>query len=232
MQRIVRGPNNLQKRKQASHKTLCWCSLKENYKFIEIKMTAQGKIKKIVKDRIYFNEFLTRTKTKLRSSRDDTVIALFVLQVAQLEYSLKHSIGIDNDTLGGVIKKWHEKFKNVDTTKIKDYRIKALFHSKYIASFKRCSYEINKLRNNLYHNLFRGTDSDHDLKEVLRQIKEHTEYRNISYEIDSEFDKNLGDLVSTTNYRSLVDENSIPKSWTLELLIEISKYYKNYGGIH
>lgn len=193
-------------------------------------MIEQGvknkRISKLIKDRIYFDKFLARIKGK--PSNDDRTLTLFVLQVAQLEYNLKRFIGKDDAFLGTVIKEWYEKVKNVDQTKIRDYRVKSLFHSKYIESFKKCSYEINKLRNNLYHNLFRGANDDHGLKEMLRRVKKRIENRTVSYQIDPEFYKNLRGLVKTTNYRSLIDGHSMPKSWTIELLIEASRYYKKF----
>lgn len=190
------------------------------------------KVEQLVKDRIYFDEFTDNIKQKIRFANDDTFIVLFVLQVARLEYNLKRFINEDNCVLGTAITKWEEKINKINKDKIKDYRIKSLFKPKYIESFKKCCTEINKLRNNLYHNLFRGKNNDGGLNDVLEKIKSRTEVNPVSYKNEPNFYKELsnekhGDLVKTTNYRGLVDINAVPKSWTLELLIEASKYYKN-----
>jgi len=194
-------------------------------------LPKRNKIKRMVRDHIYFDEFLDNAKQKIRLLNNDALITLFVLQIARLEYNLKRVIDKDDCGLGTAIVEWEKKISNVSKDEIKDYRTKALFDPTYIQSFKECCTEINKLRNNLYHNLFRGKNKDHGLNNVLEKIRSRTEINTIRYELEPDFYKKFnnethGDLVKTTNYRGLVDINTVPRSWTLELLIEVSEYYK------
>jgi hypothetical protein len=207
-------------------------------------MTASYKeLSSLMRNRIEFDRFKDRLKEKIRRSpTDELYIALFVLLIAELEFRLKAFLAhnyknhqrYSNYTLGGSIIEFKKAIESFDKNKLKDYRAKQLFKSRYYNSFlSRCK-KINTLRNNLYHNLFKEKQKGgKKLRDIIKEIRQRTEHHKISYIYDPDF--YADDLLYKSQHRyrsSIISKDQIPSRWTLELLVEISKIYlKNLMNI-
>jgi hypothetical protein len=86
-----------------------------------------------------------------------------------------------------------------------------------LKSFVNAVEDINRLRNDLYHNLYQEGKS---LKKILNEIKRRIEFANIKYYIEEGRDS----LVS----KSLISNGEIPNNWTIEMMIKIiSKLFED-----
>jgi hypothetical protein len=183
--------------------------------------SERGKIKKIIK----ILKELTQSENDAQI-KDALIISLFVLEVGIFEHYLKNLVYtllnklsdeeknkfkprdkfFNFTTLGGAKEIFKKNLKEI-STKI---HITPIWDEKYLKSFVDAVEDINQLRKDLYHNLFREGKS---LEEILNEIKKRIEFANIKYYIEEGRDS----LVS----KSLISNGEIPNNWTIEMMIEI-----------
>ncbi len=178
-----------------------------------------------------FEDFIKGLREDIKQKpTDNKYIALFTLEVVFLEYFLKGFLSYyhkKNDyhekTLGKIIKCCECTLKTFDKNKVKNKWRKRLLDDKYITSFINACTEINKLRNKLFHNLFK--DPNINLRNVIRNLKNKIETRRITYDSKQwKMHKQIFD-----GYKSLIGKNgSLPKKWTIEM---VTKVCGNYLGM-
>lgn len=186
----------------------------------EISLTIQNRLQ-IEKFKQNIKREIKRNKANINKS-DAFYISLFLFFVAELEYRIKECLKIyksydhyDDLPLGKAIGKLEEELEAILKLKIKeqDYKLNFLI-LKSCYFIERCRH-INKLRNDLYHNLFK--EKSKSLKEILDEIKKRTEteiyWRKRFYPF-------LKDFYTINN---LIDNDN--KFWKLDIIIEFSRKY-------
>ncbi len=194
-----------------------------------IKKKKKIDISSSLQNRFEIQRFKNKIKKRIQDASDELYIALFVLSVAELEYRLKECLNIYNDyqnkgyydnlTLGKAIQEfkciiYELLIRNVSKG---DYRVNFLLSNKCYENFiERCR-DINDLRNNLYHNLFKPKVKGEGLGKIIKEIKKRTDITNNwkQYYSHHPFD--------FYNSDTLIDKDN--KSWSFDLIIEFSRKY-------
>jgi len=199
-------------------------------------------IEKSTQNIALFKNFIIDLKKDIKlKPKDDKYIALFTLEVTWLDYCLKGFLSYylkDNKyfekplTLGQVIGCCNCALKTLAKNKVKDKLEKSLLNDNYIASFIKACYEINKLRNKLFHNLFK--DSNINLRGIARSLKKKIEIDRVTYYKD-EWEKHKRNKTGLfDDYKPLIDDTNglLPKKLTIEMVTEISGNYLKIAVQH
>jgi hypothetical protein len=183
--------------------------------------SERGKIKKIIK----ILKELTQSENDAQI-KDVLIISLFVLEVGIFEHYLKNLVytllNKLSDEEKNKIKPRDELFKYTTLGDAKEIfkknlkkiltkiHITPIWDKKYLESFVDAMEDINQLRKDLYHNLYREGKS---LEKILNEIKRRIEFSNIKYYIEEGRDSLLS--------KSLISNGKIPNNWTIEMMIKI-----------
>jgi hypothetical protein len=173
----------------------------------------------------FFEHWLKNLVWELKKNERKNIISWFISKVRSFEHWLKKLIfelknKIKNreenrdeffkkTTLGKAIEFFK---KEISKRKEEEINLSSIWSFKFLRSFVNAAGEINNLRNDLYHNLYREGLLK---KEILNNIEKRLE-SNLSikkYFIEEGRDSKVS--------RSLISNGKLPNNWTIEILEKI-----------